>query len=429
MAVALELLEHGIARPIHDNLRTRNNHDARGQGQDAGFVGDDDHGLAFLGFFGQHFQAAAFLLIVHGGGGFVEQQHIGVGQHQPGKGHQLFLPARQAFAAFHDGAVQAFGVGGDDFVHARALHGLHDGLITWVGQADEQVFTQAALEKAVVLLQVANVFVDHLTVDVGDVQAIEQDLPLGRVVQAAEQTQQGGLASPNGAQHRHTLTRLDLQLGHGQGRRVVTISKLGLLELVVATQGFGGEGPFHVLLVHLELVEFFQAFECGLGMGVLHQHARNGHDRRQNAPADDGASDQGAHGHLPLHDHPGPCHHQTGVADLLDGGRQKAHTFGQGAHLEVVLDGFLVDLDPAREEFPAARARFDGFDAFDRLDQQAGFHVGKLCPSLRLVEDFVADGHADVQGQQAKHQGHCRHQGVANEQYDHHEQHPQGQVN
>ena len=176
----LELLQHGVAGAVKDDLVADNDEDAGGQGQQGRFVGDDDHGFAGLGLLGKLLQAAFFLFVVHGGGGFVKQVDGGLAQGQAGEGEQLLLPAAEAFAAFKDGTGQAFGVAGHKAVHAGGAHGAKQGFVAGVGQTNEQVVAQGALEQPVVLLQVAHLLVDDLAVYVAEASSVPVSLPCRR---------------------------------------------------------------------------------------------------------------------------------------------------------------------------------------------------------------------------------------------------------
>ena len=365
----LELLQHGIAGTVQHDLVASHHHDAGGQGQQGRLVGHDHQGLACLCLLRQHGQTTLLLLFVHGGRWLIEQKDMGVTKDQAGECHQLFLPAAEAFAALGNDPCQALGVTGHESVHARQAHGGQQGFIARVRQANEQVVTQRAVKQAVVLLQVADVLVDHLAVDVAKLQPIDQDAPLRRVVQTAQHAQQAGLARANRAQHHHAFAGFDLEPGDDQGGWVVGIGEGHIGQFEMPHERSRGQGRVNAVVVGLELVKPLQPFECGLGMCVLHQQTRDRQNGRQNATTEDGAGNQGALRHVALHHHQGAHHDQAGIADLLDGCRQITDAFGGTTGFQVVGDGLGIDTDPAREELPAPRAGLDGFDALDRFNQ------------------------------------------------------------
>ena len=239
---------------------------------------DDDHGLAVLGFFLEHVQALGLLHLVHVGGGFVEQEHIGVGEHEASEGDQLALTAAQAFAAFADGAVEPQGVGEQEAAHAGALHDFDQGVVARVGQTDEQVFAQGALEQAVLLLQVAHVAVDDFAADVREVEPVDQDAAFVGHVHATEQAQQRGFARSDGADDAHAFTGLDLQRVDDERCRAGAVGKLDLLCVEVPAQIGGDEHALQTFVVGLEVVELVQALQGGLGVGVLNEQAWHHHD-------------------------------------------------------------------------------------------------------------------------------------------------------
>ena len=126
----------------------------------------DHQGFALLCALCQHTQAALLLVIVHAGGGLIQQPDRRVTQHQARERHQLFLATTQALAPFSDLSFKPARVTGHKPVHAGLFHGLQNHFIPRVRQTDQQVFTQTALKQPVVLLQVTNVLADHLSIDV-----------------------------------------------------------------------------------------------------------------------------------------------------------------------------------------------------------------------------------------------------------------------
>lgn len=66
----------------------------------AHFMGDHDHGAAFLGQGLHHFQDFADQFRVQGGGRLVEQHHLRFHCQCPGDGHTLLLPAREVRGVF-----------------------------------------------------------------------------------------------------------------------------------------------------------------------------------------------------------------------------------------------------------------------------------------------------------------------------------------
>ena len=293
------------------------------------------------------------MLVVHRCGGLIKQKHVGLGQGQPGEGHQLTLPSGEAFASFHDGPLQPFGVIGHQTAHACALHHLLQNVIARVGEPDEKVFTQGSLKQAMVLLQVTHLATQHFTADMGDIQAIDQDAALLRMVKTTQQPEQRGLARTDRPKDADAFARRNRQLGHRHcrwigGQRVVrAVSELNIVQAVLTTNVGGNQWAIHALMVRLEQVQFFQPVHGRLGMGMLHHQARQGQDGRQNAATENGTGDQGAHGHVALHHSDGPGDHQASIAQLLHRGGHVTYAFRGATHAQIVLNGLGIDVDPA----------------------------------------------------------------------------------
>ena len=131
---------------------------------------------------------------------------------------------------------------------------------------------------------------------------------------------------------------------------------------------------------------------------------------------------------MPLHHQQRTGHHQARIAHLLQHRRQIAHTLGGIAHTQIALNGQLVVIDPARQKFPATRAGLDGFYAFNRLNQQAGAHIGEGRSFFGQLFDLAANAQAHHQRNATKDQWHQGHQGGSNQGDDHQKQQAHGQV-
>ena len=190
----------------------------------------------------------------------------------------------------------------------------------------------------------------------------------------------------------------------------------------------GHQGVRNAVVVRFQGVQALQALQGGAGVGMLHQQTGQGHDGSQNTATQNRASNQGAHGHMPLHHQQRTGHHQARVAHLLQDRRQIAHTLGGIAHAQITLDGLLVVIDPARQKLPAARTGLDGFYAFYRFDQQAGAHIGEGRSFFGQLFDLAANAQTHKQRNAAKHQGHQGQQGGGNQGDDHQKQQAHGQV-
>ncbi len=147
-----------------------------------------------------------------------------------------------------------------------------------------------------------------------------------------------------------------------------------------------------------DLVEVLQAVA---DLAPLHEQLRDLHERRQDAPAQDAAGDQPAHGELAVvHEH--RAHgHGGDVGDLLDG---RGHGVGRGAdvsHLELAWGQLHLQLVPAVQELGLAAGRLDRLDTVHALHQKALLAIGllgkHLVGVLQALTERVADHEHDHQ--------------------------------
>ena len=161
----------------------------------------------------------------------------------------------QAFSAFHDGAFQAFGVAADNAVHAGAGHGGKNHFIARVGQTDQQVLAQGALEQAVVLLQETDFLAQQLSADVTQLQAINADVAFLRAVHAAQHAQQRGFACANRADNRNAFAGFDFQSGHRNHGWILAIGELHIGQKVMAFDVGWHQGVLDAVVVRFKGVQ------------------------------------------------------------------------------------------------------------------------------------------------------------------------------
>ena len=172
----------------HDHHRVRH-----GQGLLL-VVGDEDKGDArlLLDFFQLHLHVLAQLQ-VQGAQGLVQQQHLGMGHQGPGNGHPLLLAAGQA----GDGAVlkPLQGHQGEHLGDFGLNLLLGDLLLP---QGEGHVFKDVQVGEEGVLLE-HRVHVPLVGGDVVDFVAQEDNVPLVRGFEAADEAEHGGFAAARGA--------------------------------------------------------------------------------------------------------------------------------------------------------------------------------------------------------------------------------------
>ena len=249
-----------------------------------------------------------------------------------------------------------------------------------------------------------------------------------RPVQTGEQTQDGGLAGTDRSEDGDALPCPDAQLVNAHGiEHAACIGEFHFFHAELAAQGVRGQLAL-VALISLQGIDLFQSGQGGLGMRTLHHQAGNHGHRGQDAATQDGAGDQRTHGDLAVDDQERADDDGGRVAQLLQHGSDIAGMVADGAHGHVAADGLGADVDPAREEFPAAGTGLDGLHPLHRLHQQAGLEVGGRCALVGQPYHLAIGEVADTDGRQPEHGRHQRHPGTGDEGDHQYEQQAQRQV-
>ena len=155
-------------------------------------VGDDEGGAAAHQV-AQTFLNERFGFGVEAGSGFVENQDARIGEDGAGDGDALALAAGKFYAAFaDDGVVTFFKVFGE-FVDAGDAAGVHDFGFGGVGAGEGDVLANAAVEKKRFLQDDAELGAVGIELDLGKIDAVDQNAAGSRNVEGGDKSDDGGL--------------------------------------------------------------------------------------------------------------------------------------------------------------------------------------------------------------------------------------------
>src|SRR5262249_35270041 len=119
--------------------------------------------------------------------------------------------ARQAASAFGNGHVVAERVAGDEALDAGEPRGGQHFLVGRLGPPERDVVAQLAVEQVGVLQDEADARAKIRRVVLANIDAVDEDAALGRLVEAGEQTADCGLARADPADDTDALARGDAE--------------------------------------------------------------------------------------------------------------------------------------------------------------------------------------------------------------------------
>ncbi len=160
---------------------------------------------------------------VYAGGRLVQDDQARVGQQRAGDGDELALTDRDVGAELQDLGVVAVRQPLDEPVQADRPRGCHDRLLRGRGCAEADVVGDRARKQERILRDQRHLRTQRALLHRADVDAVDQHLPAGDVVEAGDQVGDRRLAGSGLADQRHRLSRLDGQvdvLQHGLVRLV-----------------------------------------------------------------------------------------------------------------------------------------------------------------------------------------------------------------
>ena len=139
----------------------------------------------------------------------VENENARIGRERAGDGDALSLPAGEVGAALLDQCVVAFGELVDELVGAGEPGDLDDARARHRRIGEGDVLVDGAVEQEVLLQHDADVAPEPRRIDMVQVRAVEQHLPLVRQVKALDELGQGRFAGARRPDDANRLARPD----------------------------------------------------------------------------------------------------------------------------------------------------------------------------------------------------------------------------
>jgi hypothetical protein len=193
-----------------DDAAGLHHHDAVGAQHGGQAVGDHQRGAPGHQPF-QRLLHHVLALGVEGRGGLVEQQHRGVLQQGAGDGDALLLAAGEPRATLAELALVALRQGADELVGLGQPRRAQDVLAARLQPAVADVLGRRGGEDHRVLRHQGDLAAQGQRVELAQVDAVEGDTALLRVVEAQQQLQHAALAGARGADQGHRLARAQLE--------------------------------------------------------------------------------------------------------------------------------------------------------------------------------------------------------------------------
>ncbi|CAH0130340.1 hypothetical protein SRABI112_00191 [Pseudomonas mediterranea] len=185
-------------------------------------MGDQQQGLA-LNVGVELLPQSVFAAVVHGAGGFVQQQDRWIEQQGPGQQHGLALAAGEQLAAFAHRAVEALGMLAGQFADAGQFRHFEHARVADVAGAEGQVVAQTAGQQRQVMGDIADLLAQVGDVQLPQVQAVEQQLAFLRFVESHQQARQGAFARAAAADDPDPFTGLEFEARVRQRRCALVV--------------------------------------------------------------------------------------------------------------------------------------------------------------------------------------------------------------
>ena len=197
---------------------------------------------------------------VHGGGGVVQDHHLGMLQKRPRDAQPLLLSARDIDAALPQFRIIAVREGHDEIVRLRRACGVLDLLVRGVGVAPFQIIFYRAGEKHVLLQHHRDRVAESVQLVVSHVHAAHFDGAAPDVVKTGDELHQRALRRARAADDAHHFAGLHVKI---DAFEVEDVARLGIREI-------------DVVEVHAAVCDF-ERFGAGIVRDVGHfaEHFRN----------------------------------------------------------------------------------------------------------------------------------------------------------
>ncbi len=173
---------------------------------------------------------------VDAGGRFVEHQNLRVGRQHARECEQLPLTLRQVLAALREHRVVAVGQRADEPVGVDGARGVHRALARNRRVAERDVVVDRPGEDVEILQHHADAAAQVAGVDVVQVDAVEEDLAVGEIVETPQQPDERALAGAGRTDDREFLAGTDVERYVAQHRHVRVVAEVDVTELDFAAQ-------------------------------------------------------------------------------------------------------------------------------------------------------------------------------------------------
>ena len=396
MGVDATQLEQLLMRALFHDAVFRQHPDDGGVA-DGGKPVSDGKGGASLGQLFQGFLHQALAFIVQGAGGLVQNQDGRIFQKYTRDGDALLLPARELDTPLAHEGIIPFGQPGDEFVRPGQPRGLPHLFGGGAGHAVGNVVKDGAGEQVDILLHHADVFAQAVLGQVGDVLPVDENASAGNVIKAGNQVAKRGLAAAAGADQRHPLAGVDVEVDVGQHVFVVVaVMEADVVEGYVAAHMGQFHGVGRVLDIGCFIHDFAEALDAGYAALKLLHEIHDAADGGQQGIDIEQIGHVIRRGDGPLNDEQRPHDHHHNVHQSVEDARSGV----EAGHIEVFA---AVDA----HKLVVAVMKLFHFNrlvgkALDHADaQQAVLHLG--VDLAHLVAAFAVDGaHALVEKARAR---------------------------
>src|SRR3954466_11527710 len=131
---------------------------------------------------------------IDGAGGFVEDQDVRLRNHRASEGEELAFTGTEVSAAFPDLRLITFREPRDDVVNAQRFGRGDNFVVTCGGASELEILHDGTGEQEVFLRDDGDLFVERLDGRREKIEAVDQDLPLLRLIKTRDEADDAGFA-------------------------------------------------------------------------------------------------------------------------------------------------------------------------------------------------------------------------------------------
>lgn len=177
-----------------------------------------------------------FRLRINRGRGLVQHENRRVRQNRAGKGNQLLLPGGEAVAALANVRLITILHVADEGFRADHAGSFRHFLVGGIGAAVADIIRDRAGEKVRRLQDVAEVGLKPQLTARAVIRAVDEDFSLRRLIEAADEVDDGGLAAAGFADKGNSLPVLDVQVEVLQHLFALFVAEGDVLKVNVADE-------------------------------------------------------------------------------------------------------------------------------------------------------------------------------------------------